>query len=72
MNWKTPTGHPADQARRASPKAAVDLPLPSPVCTMSSGLGAPLAGAEPVVGHDRYLALGHQAASFARMMRASA
>src|SRR5690606_28823061 len=31
-NWNTPTGQPWFQARSASPKAAVDLPLPTPVC----------------------------------------
>ncbi len=36
-NWNTPMGHPWFQARSASPKAAVDLPFPMPVCTTTSG-----------------------------------
>ncbi len=36
-NWKTPTDQPWFQPRRASPKAAVDFPLPSPVWMISSG-----------------------------------
>src|SRR5689334_23213710 len=36
-NWKTPMLKPWFQPRIASPKAAVDFPLPGPVCTMSSG-----------------------------------
>ena len=36
-NWKTATLIPAFQARIAIPNAAVDLPLPAPVCTASTG-----------------------------------
>lgn len=36
-NWNTPTGQPWFQARSASPNAAVDLPLPGPVCTIVNG-----------------------------------
>lgn len=36
-NWNTPIGQPWFQARSASPKAAVDLPLPGPVWTNTSG-----------------------------------
>jgi hypothetical protein len=36
-NWNTAIEKPASQARSASPKAAVDFPLHSPVCTISSG-----------------------------------
>ncbi len=36
-NWKTPTFQPWFQLRMARPNAAVDFPLPSPVCTISSG-----------------------------------
>ena len=35
MNCTTPTRQPRPSARRASPKAAVDLPLPGPVWTIS-------------------------------------
>ena len=45
-----------------SPNAAVDLPLPSPVCTISSGRFAALPGGQPVLGDRRRLALRHQAA----------
>ncbi len=36
-NWNTPIDQPWFQARSAVPKAAVDLPFISPVCTTSSG-----------------------------------
>ena len=35
MNCTTPTRQPRPSARSARPKAAVDLPLPGPVWTMS-------------------------------------
>lgn len=36
-NWNTATSKPWFQARSAMPKAAVDLPLPGPVWTASTG-----------------------------------
>ena len=36
-NWNTAMEKPWFQARNAMPNAAVDLPLPAPVCTASSG-----------------------------------
>src|SRR5699024_11393482 len=36
-NWNTATDQPWFQLRSASPKAEVDLPLPSPVLTITSG-----------------------------------
>src|SRR5690606_27582467 len=36
-NWNTPIGQPWFHARSAIPNAAVDLPLPGPVWTISSG-----------------------------------
>ena len=36
-NWNTPMSQPWFHARIASPNAAVDFPLPGPVCTMTSG-----------------------------------
>ena len=68
VNWNTPMGQPADQARRARPNAAVDLPLPSPVCTISSGWARRCRVVSPSSGNACDLALWHQAASFARMI----
>src|SRR5437879_12480068 len=39
MNWITHTRHPRATARMTTPKAAVDLPFPSPVLTKTSELG---------------------------------
>jgi hypothetical protein len=36
-NWNTAMSKPWFQARKAMPNAAVDLPLPGPVWTASSG-----------------------------------
>src|SRR5690606_19073338 len=36
-NWNTPIGQPWFHARSAMPNAAVDFPLPGPVCTITSG-----------------------------------
>src|SRR5207248_6118559 len=44
MNWITQTLHPRASARRTTPKAAVDLPLPSPVLTSTSERGRTAGG----------------------------
>ena len=61
-NWKTPTGQSCAQPRSISPKAAVDLPLPSPVWTISRGFARRARVVRPSVGHRLDLALRHQAA----------
>jgi hypothetical protein len=49
-NWITQTFHPRATARIAVPKAAVDLPFPSPVFTITIEAALLVAGAGPLVG----------------------
>src|SRR4029079_5213688 len=49
-NWTTQTFHPRATARITVPKAAVDLPLPSPVLTTTTDVALRVARAGPVVG----------------------
>jgi len=49
MNWITQTRQSRASARMTTPKAAVDLPLPSPVLTSTSERGRTLGGATVAV-----------------------
>src|SRR6185312_11181507 len=49
-NWTTHTFHPRATARITVPKAAVDLPLPSPVLTTTTDVAFLVARAGPVTG----------------------
>ena len=61
-NWKTPIDQPWFQPRSASPNAAVDLPLPSPVWTINNGRLRRCRVVSPSVGTCSGLPCWHQAA----------
>ena len=69
MNCTTPTGRPRPSMRSARPKAAVDLPLPGPVWTISRPFSIVFAGDFGVLHRLALCHLGTMALGFGRSVR---